>query len=72
LARSGCDHELGVLVEDGWQRRGIGTELLTRLVASARARGIDDIVADVLGEDGFVLSALRHMGTVVVNIELWV
>ncbi len=69
LARSGCDHELGVLVEDGWQRRGIGTELLTRLVTSARARGIDEIVADVLGEDGFVLSALRRVGPVVVTLE---
>ena len=34
LARSGCDHELGILVEDGWQRRGIGTGLLGHLVAS--------------------------------------
>jgi GNAT superfamily N-acetyltransferase len=55
------DHELGVLVEDSWQRRGIGTELVTRLVASARARGVNQIVADVLGEDGFVLSALRRI-----------
>lgn len=69
LARSGCEHELGILVEDGWQRRGIGTELLTRLVASARARGINDIVANVLGEDGFVLSALRRIGPVVVTLE---
>jgi GNAT superfamily N-acetyltransferase len=69
LARSECDHEVGVLVEDGWQRRGIGTELLTRLVASARARGIDQIVADVLGEDGFVLSALRRFGPLVVTLE---
>jgi GNAT superfamily N-acetyltransferase len=69
LARSANDHELGVLVEDDWQRRGIGTDLITRLVASARARGIDQIVADVLGEDGFVLSALRRVGTLVVTLE---
>ena len=69
LARSAFDHELGVLVEDSWQRRGIGTELVTRLVASARARGIDQIVADVLGEDGFVLSALRRVGPLVVTLE---
>jgi GNAT superfamily N-acetyltransferase len=69
LARSACDHELGVLVEDGWQRRGIGTELIARLVASARARGIDHIVADVLGEDSFVLSALRRVGPLVVTLE---
>jgi GNAT superfamily N-acetyltransferase len=69
LAGSGCDHELGVLVEDGWQRRGVGTELLTRLVASARARGVDQIVADVLGEDSFLLSALRRIGPVAVTLE---
>ena len=69
LASSGCDHELGVLVEDGWQRRGVGTELLTRLVASARARGVDHIVADVLGEDSFVLSALRRVGPLAVTLE---
>ena len=69
LARSARDHELGVLVEDDWQRRGIGTELLTCLVASARARGIDQIVADVLGEDSFVLSALRRVGPLVVTLE---
>jgi len=69
LARAACDHELGILVEDGWQRRGIGTELLTRLVASARAKEIDHIVADVLGEDSFVLSALRRVGPLVVTLE---
>ena len=69
LARSACDHELGVLVEDGWQRRGIGTALLSCLVASARARGIGKIVAEVLGEDSFVLSALRRVGPAVVTLE---
>jgi GNAT superfamily N-acetyltransferase len=69
LARSACDHELGVLVEDGWQRRGIGTALLSCLVASARARGIGQIVAEVLGEDSFVLSALRRVGPAVVTLE---
>jgi GNAT superfamily N-acetyltransferase len=69
LARSTSDHELGVLVEDGWQRSGIGTELLTRLVASARARGIGQIVADVLGEDSFILSMLRRVGPLVVTLE---
>lgn len=69
LAGSASSHELGVLVEDGWQRRGIGTELLTRLVASAQASGIDQIVADVLGEDRHVLSALRRVGALAVTLE---
>jgi GNAT superfamily N-acetyltransferase len=69
LARSACDHELGVLVEDGWQRRGIGTELLARLIASAQRRGIGQIVADVLGEDRFILSILRRVGPLVASLE---
>jgi GNAT superfamily N-acetyltransferase len=69
LAGSGRHHELGILVEDSWQRRGVGTALLTRLVRSARARGIDEMVADVLAEDSFLLSALRRVGPVVVTLE---
>ena len=69
LASSASAHEVGVLIEDGWQRRGVGTELLARLVASARARGIDQIVATVLAEDGFVLAALRRVGPLVVSLE---
>jgi len=39
------------------------------LVASARASGVDHIVADVLGEDSFVLSALRRVGPLAVTLE---
>jgi GNAT superfamily N-acetyltransferase len=64
-----CDHELGVLVEDRWQRRGVGTALVDRLVASARARGIDQLVANVLGEDRFVLEVLRRIGPIEATLE---
>src|SRR5689334_13836404 len=40
--------ELGVLVEDGWQRRGLGTALVHELVARARNRGVRRMRATVL------------------------
>jgi GNAT superfamily N-acetyltransferase len=40
--------ELGVLVEDGWQRRGLGTALVHELVARARNRGETRMCATVL------------------------
>jgi GNAT superfamily N-acetyltransferase len=40
--------ELGVLVEDGWQRRGLGTALVHALVRRARGRGVARMRATVL------------------------
>jgi GNAT superfamily N-acetyltransferase len=39
--------ELGVLVEDGWQRRGLGTALVAELVSRARGRGVPYLRATV-------------------------
>ncbi|GAA4511929.1 hypothetical protein GCM10023191_076770 [Actinoallomurus oryzae] len=36
-----CVHEVGVLVEDAWQRRGVGGLLLARLFADAYAAGVE-------------------------------
>ena len=40
--------ELGVLVQDGWQRKGLGTALVHELVARARNRGEQRMRATVL------------------------
>jgi GNAT superfamily N-acetyltransferase len=61
--------DLAVLVEDAWQRRGIGTRLVDSLLDSARAIGTDTVHADVLGEDLFILRALRRIGPLTVSIE---
>jgi GNAT superfamily N-acetyltransferase len=50
--------ELGVLVADAWQRHGIGTALVELLVARARARGVEQMLASVLPGRSGVLSAL--------------
>jgi acetyltransferase len=43
--------EFAILVADAWQRRGLGTELLTRLVQVGRAEGLDRIYAEMLGSN---------------------
>ena len=40
--------EFSLLVSDPWQGRGLGTELLRRLVEVGRAEGVDRIWAEML------------------------
>jgi GNAT superfamily N-acetyltransferase len=54
--------ELGVLVEDAWQRHGIGLRLLRDLVARARADGFRVLVAQVLAEQRWIADVLRRYG----------
>lgn len=61
--------ELGVLVEDAWQRRGIGTRLATSLLDGARAKGVTTVHADVLVDDVFILQALRRISPLRVSTE---
>lgn len=55
-------YEIAILVEDAWQRRGVGTELLAGLVSEARARGAHTLRADVLSEDRGLLAPLHRIG----------
>lgn len=43
--------EVAVIVEDAWQGRGIGSRLLWRISAAARARAVDAFEAEVLGDN---------------------
>jgi len=61
--------ELGVVVEDAWQRHGVGTRLLAALVAEAKRRALTEIRADVLGEDAFIVGLLRRIGPVTVHVD---
>ncbi|HXL92289.1 MAG TPA: GNAT family N-acetyltransferase [Streptosporangiaceae bacterium] len=61
--------DLGALVEDAWQRRGIGTRLITSLLDDARAKGVTTVRADVLAEDEFILQALHRIGPLRVSVE---
>lgn len=55
--------ELGILVEDRWQRRGIGIHLLSRLIQHADDRGLRPLKATVLAEQAWILPILRTHGT---------
>lgn len=61
--------ELGVVVEDAWQRHGVGTRLLAALVAEAKRRQVTEIRADVLSEDAFIVGLLRRTGPVTVHVD---
>jgi hypothetical protein len=61
--------DLGILVEDAWQRRGIGTHLAVSLLDGARARGMTTVHADILADDHFLLHALRQVGSLTVSLE---
>jgi GNAT superfamily N-acetyltransferase len=61
--------DVAVLVEDAWQRQGVGTRLAVSLLESAGARGVTTVHADVLCDDLFILQALRRIGPLTVSIE---
>jgi GNAT superfamily N-acetyltransferase len=61
--------DLGVLVEDAWQRQGVGTRLAASLLDSARATGVSTVHADVLGDDRFILQAMRRIAPLRGSIE---
>jgi GNAT superfamily N-acetyltransferase len=59
--------DLGVLVEDAWQRRGIGTRLISALLDAARSQGAATAHADVLDDGQFLLRALHQAGPLTVS-----
>jgi GNAT superfamily N-acetyltransferase len=54
--------EIGVLVEDAWQRRGVGSALTAALVRRARERQLSSLRAEVLSDNHFVLPGLARIG----------
>jgi GNAT superfamily N-acetyltransferase len=55
--------ELGILVEDEWQRRGVGGYLLREMVAYAARTGLRALQAQVLAEQPWIVGLLRRYGT---------
>jgi GNAT superfamily N-acetyltransferase len=66
---SAASADLGVLVEDSWQRRGVGSRLVSALFDVARAAGMTRVHADVLGDDQFILRTLRRFGPLTVSLS---
>ncbi len=63
VAEDGGSAELAVLVEDAWQRAGLGTHLVKRLVAHADRNGIGKLKAEVHASQAWVLPVLGGYGT---------
>ncbi|WP_306317615.1 MULTISPECIES: GNAT family N-acetyltransferase [unclassified Streptomyces] len=62
LLWDGDETELALLVEDDWQRRGIGTELLGRLVAMAGEAGCASVYAVTRSSNTGMVAAMRGLG----------
>lgn len=53
--------DIGVVVADAWQRRGVGSALLRAVVAGAQVRGVASVTMDVLPDNGGVIAMIRAM-----------
>ncbi|MFI6139639.1 GNAT family N-acetyltransferase [Streptomyces griseus] len=62
LLWDGDETEVALLVEDDWQRRGIGSELLGRLVALAVEAGCDSVYAVTQSRNTGMVAAMRGLG----------
>jgi GNAT superfamily N-acetyltransferase len=56
--------EVALLVQDAWQRRGIGTMLLRRLTARAGRMNLSALVAHTGADNVAMLRTLRRFGVV--------
>ncbi|MYV50127.1 GNAT family N-acetyltransferase [Streptomyces sp. SID2888] len=62
LLWDGDETEVALLVEDEWQRRGIGSELLGRLVAMAVEAGSTSVYAVTQASDTGMVATMRGLG----------
>lgn len=61
LLWDGDETEVALLVEDEWQRRGIGSELLSRLVALAVEAGCESVYAVTQSSNTGMVAAMRAL-----------
>ncbi|WP_327313359.1 GNAT family N-acetyltransferase [Streptomyces sp. NBC_01235] len=62
LLWDGDETEVALLIEDQWQRRGIGSELLGRLVAMAVEAGCESVYAVTQASNTGMVAAMRGLG----------
>lgn len=61
LLWDGDENEIALIVEDAWQRRGIGAELLRRLTGLASQAGRDSVYAVTQAADTGMVAAMRGL-----------
>ena len=59
---SSAEAEFALLVSDPWHERGLGTELLRRLVAFARNEGIHRVFGQIMTENRAMQEICRQLG----------
>lgn len=52
--------DIGLVVSDRWQGRGIGSDLLDRIIARAAARGVGGLEMDILPENRRMLAMIAR------------
>ncbi|WP_245235977.1 GNAT family N-acetyltransferase [Streptomyces durhamensis] len=62
LLWDGDETEVALLIEDDWQQRGIGGELLDRLVAMAVEAGCESVYAVTQASNTGMVTAMRGLG----------
>ncbi|MFJ9819018.1 GNAT family N-acetyltransferase [Streptomyces sp. NPDC101151] len=62
LLWDGDETEVALLIEDDWQRRGIGAELLGRLVTMAVEAGCESVYAVTQASNTGMVTAMRGLG----------
>jgi GNAT superfamily N-acetyltransferase len=59
-ARGGLESSIGLVVADGWQQRGIGTQLIGALTTRAARRGVGSLVLEVLPDNHVMLGIISR------------
>lgn len=72
VARLSCDPdneqaEFALIVGDDFAGQGVGTRLMTKLVAYARGRGVGSMIGVILSENKAMLSICRNLGFTIVE-----
>ena len=62
LEADGRACEFALVIADAWQRRGLGQKMMGKLIAVARARGLERIYGDVLSTNRSMLDFCRKLG----------
>ena len=58
----GVSSEFALVVADEWRHQGIGSQLMTRLMDAARARGFKTMEGEVLAGNPGMLELVRSLG----------
>jgi GNAT superfamily N-acetyltransferase len=59
-ARGGLESSIGLVVADGWQRRGLGTQLMAGVIGRAARRGVRSLVLEVLPDNHVMLGIIAR------------